>query len=696
MKTASSNQSSFRWRESAAARQPWFFLGLTCAAGLLLFRTAVTDFESGRLVCGLVLLHFLPGTAVALLCRRRDLLETVVFGLALSPLVVTLLVYTFAYLLHLPLPAAIGVAGLVLAAILGWPLRKDDPVVTAPFEWAAAAPLGVGLLLILLTAAHYLHMPSQMLNLHGLFHSTGSNQIMAGLIPPDNPHLYGTPSGYQWPAWIASAVSSTLMEISVPLAAAYSRFLTFTGLMGLGYLLARDLGQKPAGRTFSGLLAVLGMNLFGGLLYLYRLSLSPELRQVVLTGAYHPGLRLLLTPESMASHLRPRTCSIILKLVKFSFIIPGYVAVMIAIFGVVRVFRGKKREGYLMIFLGTATALLIHPVLAVALALPMPLALGLSRLFKRREERFPLVPLFGVALCLGLAALWALPCLLPGIEAAGGGNVTARVDSGITLALVWLYFPLGLAAAPAAFRAFRERDRQNIFIVLLAVTNALFILVQRVKCDWYHLYLISIPLGLLAGGQLGHWFHRLSGKAWRAAFATALGLLVLLGPCLSFNVYHGTRRPDVDRYCFTGSPTITLQARDKDLARAYAWIRQETAPKAVLVEKPKKRNYEELSALTGRRIYTGQQTPHTPWPKGKRNPLEDALELVAQLLEPGSDKNKALGQLAGLPDPVYLFLTRQDTGGTFPLLAGEYDTLPELVRLDLDLPTVKVYRVLPR
>ncbi len=66
----------------AAGRQ-WLLIGLASAAGLLLFRTAV-DFQPGILVCGVILLHFLPGAAMTLMFRRCDPLETVVFGLALG------------------------------------------------------------------------------------------------------------------------------------------------------------------------------------------------------------------------------------------------------------------------------------------------------------------------------------------------------------------------------------------------------------------------------------------------------------------------------------------------------------------------------------------------------------------------------------------------------------------------------------
>ncbi len=70
------------------------------------------------------------------------------------------------------------------------PLDGGLPARSFGWFWLRPGLLSAaGLLLVLLTAAHYLQGPSNMLNIHGLFHSTGINQIMAGLIPPDNTHL---------------------------------------------------------------------------------------------------------------------------------------------------------------------------------------------------------------------------------------------------------------------------------------------------------------------------------------------------------------------------------------------------------------------------------------------------------------------------------------------------------------------------
>jgi len=675
-------------------RRPWLFLALICTVVLWLCRIGVMDVPTGRVVCGVILLHLLPGLAVARRLRRNDPLEALVFGLALSPLLVTVLGYLLAGLLGLPPWAAIGGGGLVLAVLLALP-DGGGTAERTPVEWSAALPLGAGFVLLAVTTVHYLSGPSNMLIHHGLYHTSGINQVMAGLLPPDHIHLTWAASDYQWPSWIGPAFSSLVMEISPPLSAAISRFLTFLGLLGTGWLMARDLGQRSAGRTFSGLLVILGMNLFGGVLYLWRAALTPEVRRALLGGTYHPGLYLLFTPDAMADHLRTRTASIIIKLANFSFLIPGYLAVLVAMLGAVRLIRGRAREGWLLLFLGTAAALLIHPVLAVVLALPVPLALLLAQLFRPTGERFPLARLAGAALALGLAALPVLPYLLPAMAAAGGQGVSIRVESDITLALAWLYFPLLLAALPAAVRAFRQRDRGNIFIALSAALFALFILVQQVKCDWYHLYLVAIPLGLLAGDQLGRWYHRLPGRALRLGMAAALGLLILLGPLLRLQAYFQSRRPDADRYSYAASHLLTLRDRESDLARACRWIRQETAPQAVLVETPQKKNREELASLTGRRVLVGREAPSAPrWREGN-GPPDNALTLTQRLFEPGSDKATGLRWLACRPDPVYLFIASRGPADPADLTA-EYDTLDHAVRLELDLPGVKIYRVLPR
>lgn len=545
---------------------------------------------------------------------------------------------------------------------------------------------------MIVTAAYYRQQPEAMLTLHGLDHTAGINQIAAGLIPPDNTHLYGHSPAYQWPAHIAPAVASLAMGVSPPLAAAVQRLLTFVGLFGLAWLLARELGQRPAARVYSALLAVLGMNLLGSLHYLQEVALSPEIREALLTGAYHPELQRLLAPGWFAEHLRPRTASIVVKLINFSFILPGYAAVMAAVLGTVRVLRGRRASGYALLFLGTLCALLIHPVLAVVPALPLPLAFFAARLAERKRK--PLAGLLGVPACLALAALPALPYLLPAMQSIGGEGVKARLGGSIIPATIWLYLPLLLAAALPAWRAVRRRDMPGVFTAALAAAILLLLLLGRVKCDWYQAYLLAIPLGLLAGDVLGRGHDRPGQRLLRRALPPAVALLVLAGPLLHIHAQSRVKRPNADRYRFAASPHLLLRDEGSDLARACRWVRENTGRRAVLVERPALRNDEELAAVTGRRVYVGKPSNHSPRAREGDDPMGRALRLAETLLTPGADKAAALGQLAALPDPAYLFLRRDRDRRTLERLAAEYDRRPELIRCELDLETVKVYRVL--
>lgn len=678
-------------RISPIARHRWLIAGLACLAGVLFFHFA-TDSPAGRMACGAALLCFLPGAAAGLLQRGADRTEIVILGLALSPLVLTLLVYIPGLLLRLPLAWCLAAAGLALAAAFIVAARRPGTDGRGAFEHRALIAPALGLLPVLFTVAVYVQQPEAMLNIHGLEHTAGINQVAAGLIPPDNAHLYGHPPAYQWPAHIAPAVGALVMGVSPPLAAAIQRLITFVGLFGLAWLLARDLGQKPAARIYSALLAVLGMNLLGSLHYTWELVHSPEIRQALLTGAYHPELQRLLTPGWFADHLRPRTASLTVKLINFSFILPGYAAVMTAVLGTVRVLRGRRASGFALLFLGTLCALLIHPVLAVIPALPLPLAFFAARW--AGPGRKPLAGLLTVPACLALAALPALPYLLPAMQSFGGKDVETRLGGSIIPATIWLYLPLLAAAAIPAWRAVRRRDPAGIFTAALAGAILLLLLVGRVTCEWYHAYLLAIPLGLLAGDVLGR-LHRPPGRRLlRRTLPPALALLVLAGPLLYIHAQARLRRPHADRYRFAASTSLVLRDEETDLARAYRWVRENTGPRTVLVERPARRNGEELAAVTGRRAYVGEPSNHSPRARAGDDPMGRALRLVERLLTPGADKTEALEHLSALPDPVCIFLASGGYRRTLERLAAEYDGLSDRVRLELDLETVKVYRVL--
>jgi hypothetical protein len=135
---------------------------------------------------------------------------------------------------------------------------------------------------------------------------------------------------------------------------------------------------------------------------------------------------------------------------------------------------------------------------------------------------------------------------------------------------------------------------------------------------------------------------------------------------------------------------LRLQNGQSDMARAYDWIRNNTRPTDILVELPREHSREELAALTGRRVYVGQPSVHTPPADDPR--MMKALAVAGALFDPQADKQDALAQLAGLPFPVYLLVDRRSLRHDFDPLVQIFSATPTIT-LVLDTPKVKIYRL---
>ncbi len=675
--------------------------------GLPLFSWVVAALLAAALLCftpggglpglaaGWLLLYLLPGVATCLLLdRRAGLFQQVALGAALSPAVVTVALYLLAGLLRLPFTLSLLITGLVFAGLLLFTCLRRGSVAVPRMNLPGTLVFVAALLFACLVAAYFAGRPVSLVDPHGLFHTAIIHQVMNGIIPPHNIHLYGAPTAYQWPCYLLPAAASLVTGASPPVTAALLRLSTFLSIFGMGYLLARQLGQGRAGRALSGLFAALGMNLLAGVHYLAMSLASPELRYALLHGRYHVRQLSLFSPGVIPEYLQVRTSTLTLKLVNFSFILPGYVAVMVALFGVLLVLQGRGRKGYPLAFLGTLGALLIHPLLAAVLAIPLPLALLL--LLLRRHGQPPLTRgrVLGLLGVLAVAGLAALPYLVPEMRTSGDTGISTGFSFGILLALLWVYAPLGLLAGMRV-RGASPLSLSELLLLLLAVLNAVFITVQQLKCEWYMLYLTAVPLGLLAGDAAGRWYERVSRPWVRLAALTLLILLAFSGPLLRLHYTSLVRLDFENRYRVLGGPMVRLRNGEGELARAYQWIRENTGPGDLLVEWPREHSREELAALTGRRVYVGRASVHTPPPDDPR--MSAALAVAETLFDPAqTDKEAVLRQLSTLPETTYIVVSRQSLRRRFLPLTRIFTGYPHYLEPCLDLPEVKVYRVLNR
>lgn len=648
-----------------------------------------------RLAAGWLLLCLVPGVAISLLLdRRADLFEQAVLGAALSPAAVSVLLYLLAGLLRLPFTLSLMIAGLVFAILLAVScLRRGHLAVSRPTV-PAILVFAAMLLFAGLVTLFFVSRPASVVGPHGLFHTAIIQQIINGIIPPHNIHLYGAPTAYQWPCYFLPATGALLTKASPPVIAAMLRVSTFFGIFGMGYLMARQLGQGAAGRALSALFTALGMNLLGGIHYLAVSLVNPELRYALFQGLYNSRLPSLFSPGVIPEYLQLRTSTLTLKLVNFSFILPGYVVVMVALFGLILVLQGRGRKGYPLVFLGTLGALLIHPLLAAVLAFPLPLALGLLRLIRRGAgPSLSWGRVFALAGCLAAAGLAALPYLIPEMRTSGGTGVSTDFSFDILLSLLWVYAPLGLLAGFRVCNRSWPVSPAERLLFLLAVCNAAFITVQQLKCEWYMLYLTAVPLGLLAGDAAGRWYERTS-RAWlRLGALVLLILLAFSGPLLRLNCRILVHLPFEGRYRLLGEQGVRLADQESDLARAYGWIRKNTRPEDLLVEWPSVHSQEELAALTGRRIFVGRPSVHTPSREDPR--MSAALDGAQALFDPAQrDKSGVIDQLAALPETTYIVLTRRFLQNRLLSLSEILSSHSRQLELCFDLPEAKIYRVL--
>lgn len=663
------------------------------AAGLFVLVLLLSPAASfPALVAGVLLFHFFPGLALArLLDHKADLFEQAVLGLALSPAAVTAVLYCATYLLRLPFNLALVSAGALFAGLLLFTsLRAGRSLAPAP-TLPAGAVFSALLLLTGVIALYFVVRPITMIGPHGIYHTATIHQVLNGIIPPHNTHLFNAPTAYQWPCYLGTAAFTAVTGASPPVAAATLRLGSFVSIFGMGYLMARHLGQGVAGRALSGLFTTLGMNLLGGLQALYTSLGSADLRSALFEGRRHIRHFVIFTPWFVSDELSLRLINLVIKLFHFSFILPGYVSVMVAVFGLLLVLKGEGRKGYVLLGLGTFGALLIHPLLAATLAVPLPLAfLALRFTGGRTGEPPSWKRTLSVIAALVLPALACLPYLVPEMKTSGGHGVTTGFSLRIVLAFLWVYAPLLLIALWGAFRRGWALEQAEWLLWFFALFNVAFLTLQQIKCEWYMLYVTAIPLGLLAADALGRLDERHPSPRIRWAWLLPILVLTLSGPMLwlHFSWLAGTGHQP--RYLVGGEEMLRLRNSQSDLAQAYGWIRENTRPTDILVELPRDHSREELAALTGRRVYVGQPSVHTP-PAGDPR-MVAALAVADTLFDPLAEKQMALASLVGLPHPVFLFVDQRPLKQDFGPLVRELATEPTLT-LALDTPTVKIYRL---
>ena len=665
----------------------WLFaLGLAAAAALPL-SFLLGALPGGATLAGAARLVFAstaPGWLLLVLGRRwlpDDLGATSLRALVLSPLVFALATLALRLGAGLDVGGSAGAAAWAIAAALAlaslhglraWRAGARSTLSPPPNPFDTFVCL-IPLAFFGVLAAWVLAAPGTRLSYHGLLHAGIVAQLVAGVVPPENPALAGEPIGFYWIYHWLLAAQGGLSGLSILETAPVLNGMSLVVYVGASQrLLRRFLAPRPA--ALASLAAGFAGNLGFPLLFA-----AGVLREGVPVPGAHLPFELL---ELGLPAGDPRLVTLLAKFLSMSGFPIGLACFAVLLDELVPA-RGRRPQGAI-VFLALCGAVLFHTTTALA-AGP---ALGAAWLAAHatgdwRACARAVLPMAGIF----LAALVATSPYLASVTAAShapspfppGREALAYNVQGSLLGATLLWLVVGVAAR-------RTWASATARFLLLATASLLAMGVLLALPDGNQ-YKLTLLAALPGGTLLFWWAHESASRLARGVFAAALGL-ALASHAITAAAYLRSNLPrwrhvagDGGFLAFPGHPPLDAALR---------WLREHTPPDAVVLATPGPFGESPISAGSGRNDFVLQGGHHT---LGSPRYLP-RYALARRLLAPEGFAGPLAAQLrAELARPLYVLLVRSDDPAAFDAVARKLDRAPESFELVYRAPDTAIYRV---
>ncbi len=501
--------------------------------------------------------------------------------------------------------------------------------------------------------------PRVLASWHGFLHAGIVERIRLTGIPPENPFFAGEPLPYYW-VW--HAVAEAFSSASNIDALASFQFLTLTSL-ALLWFASIHIGVSRWGSGRDGLmaglligwLALAGSAPLGPLLALARSlvdgialfeSAPAAVETIRVSDAVadqwmtHPMIGALFW--SWDWRLGPnaiwfwdnssRAASLVALLMLAGQTLP----------------ERLRLRGLIATTLLAASIAALNPLIGVGAGLSLAGAAVVVGFLRSEAKRFR----FAAAVGLGLAL--AAPSYLH-ILGGGGSGVTIRFAFlGALLAISFAMAPIWLVAVGGALRA-AEAKQHGDSTLLLAATVLLGVGVVLHLAEGNEHNLVNAALVVLAI-PAAHW----AASDSRRSIGLALVFAPILIACF---------------LAFSGRPALPLThvgtslQRSDGLEAVYRYLREETAPDAVLVDDPDRPlrmagNVSELPAFTGRALLTG----HPSYLTRDFADAETRAGIARKLLAGERLETNEQALIRDLGRPVYLLRTDRGASDKVPVV----------------------------
>ena len=572
-----------------------------------------------------------------------------------------------------------------------------------------------------------------MQSFHGMHHSAYVYQILQGIIPPTNPSSLGAPANFYWiwHAWLALGAQTfdiTPFEMSL-----VSNGLGLSGFLGAIWLATgtytenRWLRLAVCGVPFF-ILNPLGLVQFAVRLAavwlpeIFRTEVSAGLfEHLVLIARHHSSLQLVdlnlvqLFPTLgfFDAVLSDRAGHLINKFLNFNSFPLALAFFALAQWLLLHV-RGRVRLRAVMLAVACFCMAVLSPLPAIAFGLTVAAYLlveGLPLLAAHREsratlDRARLRSLGALVVGCGIGVLLALPLLIPVASAYQGRILVVTPGSGLlahAVFLGWALVPVSVLLGFAGFRRTRlvPSARVHALSAFLYGVMALVLVAPVGDPNEYKFVLLAAhPSALLLLALLST---RASGdtaesRAVGRANAVVTGGLLFMG-ALSFSVmalvYIASPWSASEPFVLLGTTTEVRpndDAKRRDLAAAYEWLRTSTPRTAHVFAAAVDKDDARLPVIAQRRVVAQLASPFTRAISHQAELLTANRELLrglaaCELAAPALDRLRAVP--VDWPDELYALV---ELG---PGSSGCVDKATSGFELGYSNPSIAVYRLLP-
>jgi hypothetical protein len=611
-------------------------------------------------------LGLFPGLAAAcLLPLEGGAVARLALGLAVAPLVSAVAGWALvAAGVPLPIAArAVAVAGWAAWAALAWRgprVAKDgarEPGARFALLWALGAALTVGLTLF---CNPYLRVRSDAWTHAGIVW-----EILERGIPPQDPRFAGMPLNYVWFFNLFIAMASTLRGGDPFVFMAIFNAANMAATMLVVWTIGRRLWGVPAAAGCA-MLTALGFN--AGAWLLWPLNL---LRALLGRNRGWPEVKFALDQvhltdwRVMNSLGAPSTymANFLDKFLVGTALNYAYVMMLLYLWALVTWLATGRRATLAWAAASACGMMMFHGVVGMSV---LPVMIGTLSVAALAARRWPWLPAPSRLAAFGLASLAGAAIVMPYTISISRGWAPSRTGLHATVIRFdpWMLWTLATALGVTAWiarrpirRVFSERRPDGALLALFMLAMGLFATLVRLPL-WNQTKFVQqafMPLALLGGPALVPEWRAWAARRGPAIAGLAFALVFAAPPALTLFGFlsdrSGRTAPELNPA--PGEPAL------------YAWIRRETPPDAVFID----RDFCPLLMVrAGRQLLLGSRLG----PEIAAFPLDQLEErraVMADLYGPVAALDGDAAVLRRLERPVYVLYREKDGSGPSPARA---------------------------